>query len=118
MLQPVLVRRVGDRWQLISGERRLRAAIRAGWTQVPARVRSAETGPLHRMGGCFRLLLGQMQLTGRLVQTLAIFDLLVAEGNFPLMKALLPFVSRFTNLDQLFLMLGEFVVELKRRRFL
>lgn len=42
MLQPVLVRRVDDRWQLISGERRLRAAIRAGWTQVPARVRSAD----------------------------------------------------------------------------
>ena len=42
MLQPVLVRRVGSRWQLISGERRLRAAIRAGWTQVPARVRTAD----------------------------------------------------------------------------
>lgn len=42
MLQPVLVRRVGARWQLISGERRLRAAIRAGWTQVPARVRQAD----------------------------------------------------------------------------
>ena len=42
MLQPVLVRRIGSRWQLISGERRLRAAIRAGWTQVPARVRTAD----------------------------------------------------------------------------
>ena len=42
MLQPVLVRRVGDRWQLISGERRLRAAIQAGWNQVPARVRQAD----------------------------------------------------------------------------
>lgn len=42
MLQPVLVRRVGARWQLISGERRLRAAIRAGWTEVPARVRTAD----------------------------------------------------------------------------
>jgi ParB family chromosome partitioning protein len=42
MLQPVLVRRVGDRWQLISGERRLRAAIQAGWHQVPARVRHAD----------------------------------------------------------------------------
>jgi len=42
MLQPVLVRQVGTRWQLISGERRLRAAIRAGWTQVPARVRQAD----------------------------------------------------------------------------
>lgn len=42
MLQPVLVRRVGDRFQLISGERRLRAAIRAGWSTVPARLREAD----------------------------------------------------------------------------
>jgi ParB family chromosome partitioning protein len=42
MLQPVLVRRVGSRWQLISGERRLRAAIQAGWKQLPARVRQAD----------------------------------------------------------------------------
>ncbi len=42
MLQPVLVRRVGDRYQLISGERRLRAAIQAGWEQIPARIREAD----------------------------------------------------------------------------
>jgi ParB family chromosome partitioning protein len=42
MLQPVLVRRIGDRYQLISGERRLRAAIQAGWSKVPARVREAD----------------------------------------------------------------------------
>lgn len=42
MLQPILVRKVGDRYQLISGERRLRAAIQAGWSTVPARVRDAE----------------------------------------------------------------------------
>src|SRR5262245_28250687 len=42
MLQPILVRRVGERFQLISGERRLRAAIRAGWSTVPARVRDAD----------------------------------------------------------------------------
>lgn len=42
MLQPVLVRRIGDRYQLISGERRLRAAIQAGWSTVPARVRQAD----------------------------------------------------------------------------
>jgi ParB family chromosome partitioning protein len=42
MLQPIIVRRVGDRHQLISGERRLRAAIRAGWAQVPAQVRDAD----------------------------------------------------------------------------
>lgn len=41
-LQPVLVRRVGNRYQLISGERRLRAAIHAGRTTVRAEVREAD----------------------------------------------------------------------------
>ena len=42
MLQPILVRQVDGCWQLISGERRLRAAIRAGWEKIPARVREAD----------------------------------------------------------------------------
>lgn len=42
MLQPLIVRASGDRFQLISGERRLRAAKVAGWTQVPCRVRDAD----------------------------------------------------------------------------
>ncbi len=42
MLQPVLVREVNGRYQLISGERRLRAAIAAGWSQIPARIRHAD----------------------------------------------------------------------------
>lgn len=45
IIQPITVRRVGDRYQLISGERRVRAARDAGLAQVPAyiiRVRTNE----------------------------------------------------------------------------
>jgi len=42
LLQPVVVRRVEDRYQLIAGERRLRAAIQAGWSDVPANVIEAD----------------------------------------------------------------------------
>ena len=42
MLQPLLVRRMGDRYQLISGERRLKAAKKAGWAQVPCRIRQVD----------------------------------------------------------------------------
>lgn len=42
ILQPILVRMVQGRYQLISGERRLRAAIKAGWTTIPARIREAD----------------------------------------------------------------------------
>jgi ParB family transcriptional regulator, chromosome partitioning protein len=42
LIQPIVVRRLGDRYQLIAGERRLRAAIKAGWTQVPTQIRDAD----------------------------------------------------------------------------
>lgn len=42
ILQPILVRVVDGRYQLISGERRLRAAIMAQWTTIPARIREAD----------------------------------------------------------------------------
>ena len=42
MLQPVVARRVGERFQLVAGERRLRAAQEAGLTEVPARVIEAD----------------------------------------------------------------------------
>lgn len=42
LLQPLVVRRVDDRFQLIAGERRLRAAAKAGWTEVPVTVVEAD----------------------------------------------------------------------------
>ena len=42
MLQPIVVRPMNGRYQLISGERRLRAAIYAGWSNVPAQIREVD----------------------------------------------------------------------------
>ncbi len=38
MLQPIIVRAVGDRYQLIAGERRLRASVEAQLHSIPSRV--------------------------------------------------------------------------------
>lgn len=42
ILQPVVVRRVGDRYELIAGERRWRAAKQAGLAAIPAVLRTVE----------------------------------------------------------------------------
>ncbi|MBN1591483.1 MAG: ParB/RepB/Spo0J family partition protein [Pirellulales bacterium] len=42
LLQPLLVRRVDEAYQLIAGERRLRAAQAAGWREVPVKVVEAD----------------------------------------------------------------------------
>lgn len=42
LLQPVVVRAQGDRYQLVAGERRLRAAAAAGWTEVPIQLMEAD----------------------------------------------------------------------------
>lgn len=39
LLQPITVRRRGDAYELIAGERRLRAATNLGWTEIAAIVR-------------------------------------------------------------------------------
>ncbi len=42
LLQPVVVRPVGSRFELIAGERRLRAVQRLGWPTIPAVVREVD----------------------------------------------------------------------------
>jgi ParB family chromosome partitioning protein len=42
LLQPITVRRDGAGFELISGERRLRAAARLGWSEIPAIIRDAD----------------------------------------------------------------------------
>jgi ParB family chromosome partitioning protein len=39
LLQPITVRKAADHFELIAGERRLRAATRLGWTDIPAIVK-------------------------------------------------------------------------------
>src|SRR4051812_44185900 len=39
LLQPISVRRRGDAFELVAGERRLRAATNLGWTEIAAVVR-------------------------------------------------------------------------------
>lgn len=49
LLQPIVVRSLGDeRWELVAGERRLRAARRAGMTTIAVIVRETEDGNLLR----------------------------------------------------------------------
>ena len=42
LLQPITVRRAGDAYELIAGERRLRAATNLGWTEIPALIKDLD----------------------------------------------------------------------------
>ena len=42
VIQPIVVRKVGDGYEILAGERRWRAARRAGLTKIPAFVRTAD----------------------------------------------------------------------------
>lgn len=48
LLQPVVVRRVGDGFELIAGERRLRASTIAGLTEIPAIIRDTDDDAMLR----------------------------------------------------------------------
>ena len=41
LMQPISVRQVGERFQIIAGERRFRAALRLGWSEIPAQILEA-----------------------------------------------------------------------------
>jgi len=45
VIQPIVVRAVGDRFEIIAGERRWRAARLAGLSQVPIAIREVPAGP-------------------------------------------------------------------------
>src|SRR5882762_8167704 len=49
IIQPIVVRRVGDRFQIIAGERRWRAAKLAGLLRVPVVVRDVAPGREHSL---------------------------------------------------------------------
>ena len=38
LLQPITVRQIGERYQIIAGERRFRAAMSLGWSEIPALI--------------------------------------------------------------------------------
>jgi ParB family chromosome partitioning protein len=41
VLQPIIVRQIGDKYQILAGERRWRAAVKAGLMSIPATIREA-----------------------------------------------------------------------------
>src|ERR1043165_1234999 len=42
LLQPITVRRAGEAYELIAGERRLRAATNLGWAEIPALIKDLD----------------------------------------------------------------------------
>jgi len=42
LMQPIIVRQVGERYQIVAGERRFRAALRMGWSEISAQICDAD----------------------------------------------------------------------------
>ena len=92
LLQPITVRRRGDAFELIAGERRLRAATNLGWSEITAIVRDfddrtllvlalvenlqrADLNPIDEARG-YRRLIDEFQLTQQQVADAVAKDLL------------------------------------------
>ncbi len=65
LLQPIAVRKVGDRYQLIAGERRLRAAIKAGWQRSSRASHRGRRSPGRRVGDHRELAAARPQPVGK-----------------------------------------------------
>jgi ParB family chromosome partitioning protein len=42
LLTPIALRQVGERYQIIAGERRFRSALRLGWSEIPAQIHEVD----------------------------------------------------------------------------
>ncbi|MEM7179541.1 MAG: ParB/RepB/Spo0J family partition protein [Spirochaetota bacterium] len=49
LIEPIVVRREGDRYQIIAGERRYRAVKKLGWQEIPAVVTDADPDMCYEM---------------------------------------------------------------------
>lgn len=78
MIQPVLVRANGDRYQLVAGERRLRASLEAQLHEIPARVMDLDDQHVRELAMVENL---QREDLGALEKAIAFRDYLDAYGG-------------------------------------
>lgn len=82
LMQPIVVREVADGYELVMGERRWRAAGRAGLTTIPAIVRSTDDGAMLRdalLENIHRVQLNPLEEAAAYQQLLEEFDVTQAE---------------------------------------
>ena len=82
LMQPIVVRTVDDGYELVMGERRWRAAGRAGLTHIPAIIRSTDDGDMLRdalLENIHRVQLNPLEEAAAYQQLLEEFDVTQAE---------------------------------------
>ncbi len=82
LMQPIVVREVADGYELVMGERRWRAAGRAGLSTIPAIVRSTDDGDMLRdalLENIHRVQLNPLEEAAAYQQLLEEFDVTQAE---------------------------------------